>query len=192
MSLCGGFASLCSWFVSLGGHFVPVCWHFECLYSRFVSVCSCFEFLYSRFVSVCSCFEFLYSHFVSVCSCFEVLCSLFASLCGHFSSGPVPPWPLGLSGPVSGRLFSNASMGMVVAQHRSVTSNWLDMGEWVQLSSTDRCTDPVHPWRCHLHFIGHLGPASIFNSHLDAIKGQLLSSGCPEDFPAAPAGPLAS
>lgn len=36
------------------------------------------------------------------------------------------------------------------------------------------------------------GRPAFFNSHLDAIKGQLLSSGCPEDFPAAPMGPLAS
>lgn len=36
------------------------------------------------------------------------------------------------------------------------------------------------------------GRLAFFNSHLDAIKGQLLSSGCPEDFPAAPVGPLAS
>lgn len=26
----------------------------------------------------------------------------------------------------------------------------------IESQSTDRCSDPIHLWRCHLHFMGHL------------------------------------
>lgn len=104
-------------------------------------------------------------------------------------------WPLSCCPHSAAVIFGTVVGGQ--KKRGGVTLRWLVEGERVQPWSTDRCTDPVHPCRCHLHFIGHLEAAStffffFFNSHLDAIKASLLSSGCPEDFPAAPMRPLAS
>lgn len=143
------------------------CDHFECL--------SVFSNLFWLFLTMK-----WYGHFVSLCGGFKSLCSIFFCLCAVvlsafiivlrlFATFSISLWSVWLWPKPQGSwclcpigLFSNASLGTAVAQHRSVTSNWLDKGERMQLSSTDRCTDPVHPWRCHLHFIGHLGPANIF------------------------------
>ena len=41
-------------------------------------------------------------------------------------------------------------------------SKVMDHGERGETYSTDRCNDPAHPWRCYMHFIGHLWPGSVF------------------------------
>jgi hypothetical protein len=95
--------------------------------------------------------------------------------------------------PKKGILETRRENGHVLCTGRALSVHVPGHEERGETYSTDRCSDPVHPWRCHMHFIGHLWLASFFLTQPPGCnKGSALSSGCPWDYPATPVGRLPS